>query len=217
MSRQIAVDLIIFDLDGTLADSLADLTNAANFACRSLGLPEHPLTAIKNMIGGGEHKFVERFLGPGNQAYAEKALELYLNYYHHHVGDLTRLYPGVKKTLEHLCGKKLAVLSNKRQSLTEEVLRVLGILPFFTAVRGGGSELALKPSPEPLLALMGDLGSQPGRTLMVGDKPADIVAGKAAGTFTAAVTCGYGEVDALRAAAPDILINRLAELITLIA
>ena len=71
MSPKIAVDLIVFDLDGTLVDSLPDLTNAANFACRSLGLPEHSHQEIQGMIGGGERKFVARFLGPGNEGYAK--------------------------------------------------------------------------------------------------------------------------------------------------
>jgi phosphoglycolate phosphatase len=217
MSRKIAVDLIVFDLDGTLVDSLPDLTNAANFACRSLGLPEHPRKEIQGMIGDGERKFVARFLGPGNEKYAEAALKLYLDYYYHHVGDLTRLYPGVKETLKELAGKKLAVLSNKLQSLTEEVLRVMGILQVFLAVRGGGRELALKPSPEPLLALIRDLRADPGRTLMVGDKPADILTGKGAGALTAAVTYGYGDLASIRAAAPDLLMDRFSQLKTLLS
>lgn len=216
MSPKIAVDLIVFDLDGTLVDSLPDLTNAANFACRSLGLPEHSHQEIQGMIGGGERKFVARFLGPGNEGYAEEALKFYLDYYHHHMGDLTRLYPGVQETLEELAGKKLAVLSNKLQSLTEQVLRVMGILPIFLAVRGGGRELALKPSPEPLLALIRDLRADPGRTLMVGDKPADILTGRGAGALTAAVTYGYGDLASIRAAAPDLLMDQFSQLTTLL-
>jgi phosphoglycolate phosphatase len=213
MNDHIIVDLIVFDLDGTLADSLPDLTNAANFACRTLGLPERPLTEVKGMIGSGERKFVERFVGPENQQHVERALELYLDYCHRHVGELTRLYPGVQETLGYYLSRiKLAVLSNKHQSLTEQVLRVMGILPMFAAVRGGGSDLALKPSSEPLLALLRDLGVPGGQALMVGDKVADIVAGRGAGTFTAAATYGYGDLAALTAAAPDFFIGKFAEL-----
>lgn len=210
--KRVSVDLIVFDLDGTLADSLPDLTDAANFACRQLNLPEHPPEAIKGMIGGGEHKFMERVVGPGNQKYVEECLQLYLDYYSRHCGDKTRLYPGVRETLEHLAGKTLAVLSNKRLDLTEQVLGVLGILPFFQAVKGGGQEVELKPSPQQLLSVLADLGVPPPRAVMVGDKPADVLAGRAAGTFTVALTCGYGEAAALREAGPDFLIGHLCEL-----
>jgi phosphoglycolate phosphatase len=206
------IDLIVFDLDGTLADSLPDLTRAANYACRRLGLPEHSPEAVQGMIGGGEHKFVERFLGPGREGLAEEGLRLYLEHYSRHCGDLTRLYPGVKETLPHLAGKKLAVLSNKLQRLTEAVLRVTGIFPFFAAIRGGGGKMPLKPSPEPLLALIKEMGVEPGRTLMVGDKPADVLAGKGAGTHTLGVTYGYGEPSSLAAAGPDGLIPNFPEL-----
>ena len=98
------------------------------------------------------------------------------------------------------------MLSNKRQSLTEAVLKVTGLSPFFAAVRGGGGELPLKPSPEPLLALIKEVAGEPARTLMVGDKPGDIQAGKAAGTLTLGVTYGYGEPAAITAAGPDFRI-----------
>jgi len=217
LTKKIAVDLIVFDLDGTLAHSLPDLTNAANFACRRLGLPEHPPAAVKSMIGGGEHKFMERVVGPANQAYVEECLKHYLDYYSRHCGDLTRLYPGVPATLKKLSAWKLAVLSNKLERLTEKILRILGIAPRFTAIRGGGRHLPLKPSPEPLRALMRDLGVAPTRTLMVGDKTADILAGREAGAGTAAVTYGYGDLPSLTAASPDFLLQKFSQLLEIIA
>ncbi|MBI4642941.1 MAG: HAD-IA family hydrolase [Deltaproteobacteria bacterium] len=204
------IDLIVFDLDGTLADSLPDIASAANYACRRLGLPEHPAEAIKQMIGGWERQLVERFLGQGREGLLEEALRLYLDYYGRHLGDLTRLYPGVKETLPRLGGKKLAVLSNKRQSFSEQVLRVTGIFPFFAAIRGGVDELPLKPSPEPLLALIREVQGNSARTLMVGDKPGDVLAGKGAGTLTLGVTYGYGEPSAVAAAGPDFLVDHFA-------
>lgn len=204
------IDLIVFDLDGTLADSLPDIATAANHACRSLGLPEHAPEAIMRMIGGGERKLVERFLGPGREGLVEEAFGLYLDYYSRHCGDFTRLYPGVKETLPLLRGKKLAVLSNKRQSLTEAVLRVTGIFPFFAAIRGGSEEMPLKPSSAPLLALIKEAQGDPARTIMVGDKPGDVLAGKAAGTLTLGVTYGYGEPAAVAAAGPDFLVDSFA-------
>ena len=110
---------------------------------------------------------------------------------------MTRLYPGVPETLALLSGKRLAVLSNKLQRLTQQALEAVDLARFFTAIRGGGSGLPLKPAPDPLLALAADLGVGPSRSLMVGDKIADITAGREAGAFTAAVTYGYGDLDAL--------------------
>jgi phosphoglycolate phosphatase len=210
--KKIAVDLIVFDLDGTLADSVPDLTRAANYALGRLGLPEVSAEAVQGMIGGGEHKFMERLVGPDHQDRVEDCLELYLDYYTRHSLDLTRLYPGVPETLARLSGKKLAVLSNKLQHLTEEVLEGAGIAPFFDASRGGGHGLPLKPSPEPLLTLMQELGAEPGRTLMVGDKVADVNCARSAGAYIAAVTYGYGKVADLQAAQPDFLLERLVQL-----
>ena len=133
------------------------------------------------MIGGGERMFMERLLGPGHQALLEDCLELYIDYYTRHCCDRTRLYSGVPETLERLSGKKLAVLSNKLQRLTQQILTALGIARFLDASRGGGAGLPLKPAPEPLLALIRDLRVEAGRTLMVGDKPADVNCARGAG------------------------------------
>ena len=113
MTSRISVDLIVFDLDGTLADTLPDLTAAANFACRRLGLPEHSPAAIRGMIGGGERKLIERLVGPAHQDRVEECLGLYLDHYTRHNGELTRLYPGVPETLALLSGKRLAVLCRR--------------------------------------------------------------------------------------------------------
>ena len=213
--KKIAAELIVFDLDGTLADSLPDLAVAANYTCRRLGLPERDPAAIAGMIGGGERKFMERLAGPEHQDLVDDCLAIYLDYYSRHSADLTRLYPGVRETLEKLADKKLAVLSNKLQRLTERVLETLGIAQFFRARRGGGAGLALKPSPEPLTAIIRDLGAEPRRTLMVGDKPADISTGRGAGARVV-VTYGYGDLESLQAAAPDFLLARFDQLVDIV-
>ncbi|MBM4300072.1 MAG: HAD-IA family hydrolase [Deltaproteobacteria bacterium] len=217
MTQKIAVDLIVFDLDGTLADTLPDIAAAANFACRRLGLPEHPPEAIRGMIGGGERKLIERLVGPAHQDRVEECLQLYLEHYTRHNGELTRVYPGVPETLALVAGKKLAVLSNKLQPLTRQTLEAIDIARFFAAIRGGGANLPLKPAPDQLLALTADLGARTTRTLMVGDKIADIQAGRAAGVFAAAVAYGYGDLDSLTAASPDFLLARFAQLPDILA
>jgi phosphoglycolate phosphatase len=212
MTSKIAVDLIVFDLDGTLADTLPDIAAAANSACRGLGLPEHSPEAVRGMIGGGERKLIQRLVGPAHQDRVEECLQLYLEHYTRHNGELTRVYPGVPETLARVSGRKLAVLSNKLQRLTRQTLEAIGIARFFAAIRGGGGDLPLKPEPAALLSLIAHLGVEPSRSLMVGDKIADIRAGREAGTFTAAVTYGYGDLEALTGASPDFLLARFSQL-----
>jgi len=206
------MDLIVFDLDGTLANTLPAMTETANFACRRLGLPEHPAKAIREMSGGGERSLVEQLVGPHRQDLLEDCLKIYLDHYPQHTRQLTRLYPGVVETLEHIRGKRLAVLSNKLQRLTQHVLEAVDIDRFFTSVQGGCSGYPLKPAPDGLLALINSHGVDPSRTLMVGDKPSDIITGRGAGAWTAAGSYGYGDTDSLRAASPDFFLQRVSEL-----
>lgn len=206
------LDLIVFDLDGTLVDSVPDLAAAANHALRRLGLPEHSAEEHKRMVGAGEKNFVRRFLGPDHQDLYHQALALYLEYYAQHLGDQTRLYPGVTETLTRLASVKKAVLSNKREDLAQEVVKVMGLAGFFQAVRGGNSYGVLKPGADGLRALIRELGSAPGRTFMVGDKPEDILAGRGAGAGTVALTCGYADLEALAAAKPDFLLDSFSQL-----
>jgi phosphoglycolate phosphatase len=151
-------------------------------------------------------------VGPAHQDRVGECLQLYLDHYTRHNGELTRLYPGVAETLALLGGKKLAVLSNKLQRLTQQALEAIDLTRFFAAIRGGGAGLPLKPEPDALLSLAADLGVEPSRSLMVGDKIADIRTGQEAGAFTAAVTYGYGDLDSLTAAAPNFLLTRFSQL-----
>ncbi len=206
------LDLIVFDLDGTLVDSLPDLAAAANHALSRLGLPEQPPEAHKKMIGAGEKNYVRRFLGPEHQDLFDRALALYLEYYSRHLGDQSRVYPGVTETLTNLRPFKMAVLSNKRADLTRQVVEIMGLTGFFQAVRGGDSYGVLKPSPKGLISLIKELVSKPARSFMVGDKPEDVLAGQGAGARTVALTSGYGEPDALAALAPDYTCSSFSQL-----
>ena len=210
------IDLIVFDLDGTLVDSLPDLAAAANAALRRLGLPEYPVEAHRKMIGRGEKNFVRRFLGPEHEHLLPQALNLYLDHYSQHLGDFTSVYPGVVDTLARLSHLKMAVLSNKREDLSRQVVQVMGLSGFFQTVRGGNSYGVLKPSAEGLNALIQELGEDTSRTLMVGDKPEDILAGRGAGARTAAVMYGYGDSEAIVASAPEHFLGNFDHLADLV-
>lgn len=210
-------ELIVFDLDGTLAATVPDIAEALNHALAAVGLPGYAEAAVAEMIGGGEETFLRRALGPDHQDLYPEVRRLYLDYYTAHLVEGIQLYPGVRETLAALAPRKLAVLSNKLEVLTQGIVTQLGLSPFFQAVRGGDSYGVLKPDPQGLMALIRELTARPERTLMVGDKPADVLAGKGAGTATVAVTYGYGESARLAAAGPDGLISHFPRLLELVA
>lgn len=210
------IDLVVFDLDGTLVDSLPDIAAAANHALGRLGLPERPLEVHRRLIGQGEKKFIRRLLGEEHQHLFDQALKYYLEYYLGHAGSRATVYPGVKETLPRLRSLPLAVLSNKRTDLCVEVLKAMGLAEFFRAIRGGDSYGALKPSGDGLLALIRELGGEPAKTLMVGDKPEDVLTGREAGARTAALTYGYSDPETLKAAGPDYLLDSFPQVAELL-
>lgn len=151
-------ELIVFDLDGTLAATVPDIAAALNQALAAVGLPGYPEAAVAEMIGGGEETFLRRALGPDHQVLYPEVRRRYLEHYAAHLVERTRLYPGVQETLAALAPRKLAVLSNKLTILTQGIVTSLGLAPFFQAVRGGDSYGVLKPASQGLTALIRELG-----------------------------------------------------------
>jgi HAD superfamily hydrolase (TIGR01509 family) len=129
---------------------------------------------------------------------------------------LTEPYPGVILTLQALSTFTLGVVTTKESEQAEIVLRRLSLIPFFQHIQGGSPGLRLKPAPDTILAALAALHCAPRHALMVGDTPADILAGKAAGTMTCAVTYGFGAREALLSCAPDYIIDNFGELAELV-
>ena len=204
------IKLIIFDLDGTLVDSSVDLTNALNYALEPCGLEKLSVQQTKSLVGEGITKLIENLLGPGRRGMHVDMLDRFMDYYSSHLIDYTKPYPGVAETLACLGGYKKAVVSNKREALSRDVLQGLGLLPYFDAVLGSDSAGEKKPSPIPLLRVMQMLSCDPGETVIIGDSNFDIEAGKAAGTRTCAVTYGFRDVRLLKDA--DTVIESFSEI-----
>jgi phosphoglycolate phosphatase len=209
------INLLIFDLDGTLIDSLDDLTDATNhmlgiFRRRALGSEE-----VRRLVGQGARNLVERAMPDATPDEVDRGLASFLTYNGAHIADRTRLYPGVPETLARLkaAGAKLAVISNKNEDLCRQVLTLLGIDNLFAAVLGADSLPFRKPSPEPVLKLLRDFGVSAGASAMVGDSINDIAAGKGAGVLTIGCTYGYGDMAELADA--DFRIDRFSELVAL--
>jgi phosphoglycolate phosphatase len=209
------VKLVIFDLDGTLFDSLEDLASATNHMLTVCGRPVITSSDVRLLVGQGARSLVERALCGASADDIDTGLRHFLDYNEAHIADQTRLYPGVRETLSHLAAQQLpmAVVSNKNVALCRRLLDLFGIGIFFTAVLGADSLPQRKPSPEPILKLVRDFNVPPGEVMIIGDSCNDIQAGKGAGVITVGCTYGYGELVELADA--DFRIDGMPELLNL--
>jgi phosphoglycolate phosphatase len=207
--------LIIFDLDGTLIDSLADLTDATNWMLVRFNRPELAPEQVRMLVGQGARNLVERAMPGATEDEVEMGLKFFLDYNEDHIADKTRLYSGVTATLDWLRGggRELAVISNKNVALCRKILALLEIDAYFTEVLGADSLPFRKPSPEPVLKLLRDFGVSAQAAAMVGDSINDIAAGRGAGVMTIGCTYGYGDISELAEA--DCRIGSFAELVDL--
>lgn len=206
------VDLIIFDLDGTLIDSRVDITHSVNAALRQVGLPTKTPEQIVRLIGNGTRALVERAVGDNRELF-EKAFAIFTKDYGAHLLDHTTLYPGVRESLDHFRRKKLAVMSNKRQRFCDAILRGLKIDPYFRIIQGGDTAKAKKPDPAPLRHICETLAVPPQRAAMVGDSPVDVAAGKAAGLVTVGITGGFTPEKTMKDSVADALVPGVGSLI----
>lgn len=201
---------IIFDLDGTLIDSTRDLAASVNHALQQAGLPNRSVDEVREFIGDGVGKLIERAVGGGDPARLQPVLETFMSHYRKHCTDTTRLYKGTQETLQTLSRDyHLGVLTNKSLGFTETILTALGILPLFADVIGGDSLPVKKPDPAGILYLS-DKWNIPGeRLVMVGDHHTDIRAGMNGAIRTIFIDGRMGHADGLQ---PDATISSFIEL-----
>lgn len=206
------VQLLIFDLDGTLIDSGLDLALSVNAMRENMGLARLPNEAIAAFVGHGVAKLVQRSLGKqATEELVQEAIEFFLAYYREHMLDHTVTYPGVREALEELKGRHLTVLTNKPVRFSELILEGLGIAGCFRYIYGGNSFEQKKPDPVGANKLMGDFQIPPRRTMIIGDSDTDVLTGKNAGIWTCGATYGFG-APTLKNAPPDFTIDNLREL-----
>ena len=212
-------ELVIFDLDGTLIDSVADLQTALNALLHELGRPSLTIAEVRPMIGDGVGKLVERALvaRPGGAIEGAAAVARFLEIYEAAPAALTRPYPGVPETLITLRerGLKLALCTNKPEDATLKVLGALSLDNHFGKIVTGSSFPWRKPDPRLIEAILEAFAIAPDRALYVGDSEVDAALASAAGVPFVLVTYGYhrGSVDAI---ACEAAIDRFSELIRLI-
>jgi len=209
------IELLIFDLDGTLVDTRRDLANAVNDALQQTGRKALALDLVVGYVGDGLNKLLERALGSVAEAELKILRQHFRQYYFEHIADFSRPYAGTVEMLEHFAKKKKAVLTNKPQEFMEALLQSLNLQQHFDIAIGGQAGLKLKPDPEAILKIIDQLNVQPDHVVMIGDSENDILAGKAAGVMTCAVTFGFRPKETLLPLHPDFVINASNELISL--
>ena len=217
-----APPIIVFDLDGTLADTAPDLIWTLNAVMDREGLPHVPVSAARDMIGAGSRALIERgFQAARRELTAEKSetlFRLFLDLYADHLCVESRLFPGVVPALDRLAsaGYRLAVCTNKVESHSRKLLDAFGIAERFAAICGRDTFAACKPDPSHLTLTIAAAGGDRSRAIMIGDSKTDIDTAKAAGIPVIAVPFGYTERP-VQDLAPDAVIERFDDLVAAIA
>jgi phosphoglycolate phosphatase len=208
---------VIFDLDGTLTDTLDDLARAVNHAVRDTRDTPWTREQIRPLIGEGLTTLIARASCVDDETRVARMVDSFRAYYSDHLLDATRLYSGVAELLDALAAKPvpLAVLSNKPDDFTRRIVEaLLGRVPF-VCVRGMTESTPRKPDPTSALGICRRMELPPERVLFVGDSAIDVETGRRAGMRCVAVTWGFRERAELTAARPDFVIDHPAQLLTL--
>jgi len=205
----------LFDLDGTLIDSKVDLVDSVNFMRRELQREPLPVEIVASYIGHGAPRLVADALGQdASEADRKLGLAIFLNHYEKNSLKATRVYPGVTEGLQALHGKAMAVLTNKPEKMSLQILERLGLRNFFRGVYGGDSFEKKKPDPAGAQTILKELGIEPSEAAMVGDSDVDIQTARNAGTMAIGVSYGFGRHDP--AANPaDLYVSSLQEIAVL--
>jgi phosphoglycolate phosphatase len=211
---------VLFDLDGTLLDTLSDIAACANLMREELGLTPHPKAAYRGFVGNGLKMLITRAFpagarsGPKLGALGRRFSELYAE----HCLDETRPYPGIARLLDALARRGLptAIVSNKPQRFTEQCVKALLPRWRFKTVRGERPGVPLKPDPAAALAAARALGAKPAEILYVGDTGTDMATAVAAGMFPVGALWGFRGAAELKKFGARALIRRPGELLGLI-
>jgi len=206
---------LIFDLDGTLADTAPDLLGATNAVLAAKGRPLLDLAHLRHMVGFGARALIAQAMeasgAPVTEDQMPALVEIFLDHYRAHIADGTRLFPGVPETLAALKrrGARLGVLTNKPQELTDLLLPRLGLDRLFAAVYGAGRKPYTKPDPRIFHEVVVDCGGAPG--VMIGDSITDLNTARAAGAPCILFSYGFTPVPAAELGA-DLVLDDFAEL-----
>lgn len=208
-------ELVIFDLDGTLLNTIADLGNSCNYALKKMGFAEHPLTAYNYMVGNGVRKLLERAQTDASPQVIDELLKYFREHYDHHCTDSTLPYPGIPELLQQLTerGVKLAVATNKYQSAAEKIINFYFPDIPFAAIMGQIPERPVKPDPSIIFSVLLATPTPKRKVLYCGDSAVDIETARRACVESIGVTWGFRPVSELRKACADHLVSSPSEIL----
>jgi phosphoglycolate phosphatase len=212
-------DLIIFDLDGTLVDSVPDIAWALNETLAEAGFPSFPVAAVRNMVGDGAAQLVARAVPAAtDEARAAHLVTRFMSHYGAHLAVDTTLYPGILELLEqlHRSGIMATVLTNKPSQLARRLLAEMNILSAFERVIGDGDGHPRKPDPGAAHELISRLAPAPSRVVVVGDGLPDVRMARAIPCPSIAATWGYVPEEQLRGESPTWLAGSVPALAALL-
>ena len=199
----IPVDLLIFDLDGTLIDSKHDIATAVNLTLTDMGLERLDETIIHGYVGEGVRHLIRQSVGKENHLRCDKALKIFRQHYLNHLLDTTRFHAGVDDILAHFCNKPKAIVTNKQTDYTMAILEGLHAADQFEMVIGSEGTHELKPHPAMILKAVEGFKVDRSKAVMIGDSVLDVQAAQAAGIKSCAVGYGMGVRQRLEASRPD--------------
>ena len=216
-------EMVLIDVDGTLVDSVPDLAYCVDEMMKALDLPVRGEERVREWVGNGVERLVERALtddldGHPDEALKAKAYPIFLDLYAENTCVRSCLYPGVREGLDYLkaAGYKLGCVTNKAEAFTLPLLKQLGLYDEFAIVISGDTLAKKKPDPLPLLHAAEFFDVSPQQSMMLGDSVSDVKAARAAGFQITCLTYGYNHGDNIADANPDGLIDSMAELESLL-
>ena len=213
------VRFVVFDLDGTLTDTLRDLANSVNYALRRMGWAERSLDEVRRMVGNGVRKLVERAV-PEDVAEneIEQCFGIFQQHYLVHCQDTTGLYPGVEKMLQDArrLGLRTAIVSNKLQAGVDELYATYFHTTVDVAI-GQREGIPLKPAPDMVELALEALGARRDETVYVGDSEVDVLTARNSGLPCISVLWGFRDRQQLLAAGATTFIQHPSELLALLA
>ncbi len=209
------IELMIFDLDGTLVTSGNDIASAVNHTLTTLGKSTLPTSEIMSYVGDGVEKLVARSIGDALPRHFEKALNIFSAYYTEHMLDATDIYPGVDEVLKYFHHKHKVIITNKRIQFTRIITDTLKITHYFDDIIGADSTPYNKPDARLLLPLLDRFGVVRGQTVVIGDGVNDILLAKNTGAISCALLGGLSARATLLALKPDFPCNDIREMMGL--